>query len=385
VNPAPRPPAQLVEADRASLARALEEARRGVGHTSPNPPVGAVLARGDGTIIATGYHTRAGAPHAEAECLAAAGPGPYPDDATLYITLEPCAHWGRTPPCSHAIVAAGIRRVVVGVRDVNPLVAGGGLAHLREHGVTVIEAAHDPAGAEWAAACAELVAPFFHFITTKRPWVTLKAAVTLDGYLGAATGTERRITGDEARTAVHGLRFEHDAIITGIGTVLADDPQLTVRFAAHKRLHRVVLDSQLRLTPGFAVTDTAGAPTTVFTTRPDALTCDAGRALLDKGVAIVVLPQAPGRVPLAAVLDHLGAAGHMAVLVEAGGQVNHAFFDAGLVQRLVLFVAPRLLGGTGGTPLLAGPGRATLAETINGRFAAATPAGDDLCLNVRFP
>ncbi|HTA20622.1 MAG TPA: bifunctional diaminohydroxyphosphoribosylaminopyrimidine deaminase/5-amino-6-(5-phosphoribosylamino)uracil reductase RibD, partial [Polyangia bacterium] len=339
------------------MARALALAARGRGSTRPNPLVGAVIARG-GRVLAEGFHRRAGAPHAEVNALARLTPGAA-RGATLYVNLEPCCHTGRTGPCTEAILAAGIGRVVVGMRDPNPLVDGRGVARLRRAGVRV-----DVGCLE--AESRALNRAFTIWVRARRPLVTLKAAASLDGFIAPAKLARPRkrrapvwITGPEARRVAHELRAAHDAVLVGSGTVLADDPRLTVRLPeAACAPTRVVLDGRLR-TPAKAHVLAPGAPTIIFTRRgaPPARV----RALRAAGAEVVELAAARGRLPIAAVLRALAARDIQSVLVEGGAAVHGAFIEAGLVDDVALFVAPRLLGG--GVPLAAGLGRA-LAEGL---------------------
>jgi diaminohydroxyphosphoribosylaminopyrimidine deaminase / 5-amino-6-(5-phosphoribosylamino)uracil reductase len=334
-------------ADERFMARALELAGQGRGTTRPNPVVGAVVVRG-GRVVGEGYHVRAGAPHAEVNALAAvkaAGAR----GATLYVNLEPCCHTGRTGPCTEAILAAGITRVVVGCPDPNPLVDGRGVERLRGAGVTVdvgcLEAESQEANRSFAT-----------WVREGRPLVTLKAAATLDGFIADGRPRAERepvwLTGPEARQEAHAMRAMHDAVLVGSGTVLADDPQLTVRLPGETAAPlRVVLDGRLRTPPGSKVL--AGARTLVFTKRgaPAAKV----RALEAAGAEVVALAAKVGPLPVTAVLKALAARDIQSVLVEGGSAVHGAFIAAGLVDDVALFFAPKLLGG--GLPIATGKGR----------------------------
>jgi diaminohydroxyphosphoribosylaminopyrimidine deaminase/5-amino-6-(5-phosphoribosylamino)uracil reductase len=331
--------------------------------------VGAVVARG-GRVVAEGFHRRAGAPHAEVNALARLTPGAA-RGATLYVNLEPCCHTGRTGPCTEAILAAGIARVVVGIRDPNPLVDGRGVARLRRAGVRV------------DVGCLEeesraLNRAFAIWVRARRPLVTLKAAASLDGFIADGRPRKRRapawITGPEARRVAHELRAAHDAVLVGSGTVLADDPHLTVRLPdAIRAPTRVVLDGRLR-TPTKANVLARGAPTIIFTKRGAAPA--RARALRAAGAELVELAAARGRLPIAAVLRALAARDIQSVLVEGGAAVHGAFIEAGLVDDVALFVAPRLLGG--GVPLAAGLGRALAEGLALGPISARAVGGDIL-------
>jgi diaminohydroxyphosphoribosylaminopyrimidine deaminase/5-amino-6-(5-phosphoribosylamino)uracil reductase len=350
------------------MARALELAGRGLGRTAPNPPVGAVLVR-DGEVVGEGYHPAAGQPHAEIFALQDAGARAR--GADLYVTLEPCCHQGRTGPCTEALIAAGVRRVFYGVVDPNPKVAGAGLQRLRTAGIAT-------AAAPLAADCRRLIAPFAKHVRTGLPFVTLKAAMTLDGQLATSTGESQWITGEASRAAGHRLRSQVDAILTGAGTVLADDPRLTVRLAdGGRNPARVVLDGALRTSPQARVYSASTEGRRLLFTAADAV--GAGfEEFRAAGVEVCTVPRQAGHLDLAAVMTQLGAFGVQSLLVEAGGALNGALWRAGLVDRLVLFVAPRLFGGSDGTPLFAGVGVARLAAAWQLTDLRVDRCGDDL-------
>jgi len=346
------------DSDRRFMRRALALARRAAGSTRPNPMVGAVVVR-RGRVLAEGYHHRPGTAHAEVDALAKLG-GRAPG-ATMYVSLEPCDHLGRTPPCTRALLAAGLTRVVIGVRDPNPLVDGRGIARLRRAGVQV-----DVGCLE--AECRELNRAFFTWVTRKRPLVTLKVAASWDGFI--ADGLARPaaapawLTGPPAREAAHVLRAAHDAVLVGAGTVRADDPLLTDRRPRRGRRPqplRVILDGRLSVRPSARViTTTAQAPTLVVGGHgaPPARI----RALSAAGAEVVLLPSShQGRFSVQALLAELAGREVQSVLVEGGAAVHGAFLEAGLVDRVALFFAPRLLGG--GLGMATGPGR-PLAEAL---------------------
>jgi diaminohydroxyphosphoribosylaminopyrimidine deaminase/5-amino-6-(5-phosphoribosylamino)uracil reductase len=330
------------------MGRALRLATQGIGRTSPNPAVGAVLVR-DERVVGEGAHLRAGGPHAEAVALEAAGPAAR--GATCYVTLEPCAHFGRTPPCVDALVGAGVARVVVACPDPNPLVDGRGLARLRAAGVHVTVGVGE-------REARELNRAFLVAVQAPRPHVTLKTAMTLDGKIAAADGASQWITEEAARLEAHRLRFAADAILVGVGTVLADDPRLTVRHPElpPKEPLRVVADSRLRTPPDARVVrggDPARAVLACVAPAP------AGplASLRARGARVLELPEDGGRVDLRALLEALRAMDVLAVLVEGGGELGGALLDAGLVDRVAFFVAPRLLGGREAPGPLGGRGR----------------------------
>jgi diaminohydroxyphosphoribosylaminopyrimidine deaminase/5-amino-6-(5-phosphoribosylamino)uracil reductase len=350
------------------MDRALRQAERGIGRTSPNPVVGAVLVK-DERVVGEGAHLRAGGPHAEAAALDVAGAEAR--GATCYVTLEPCAHFGRTPPCSDALARAGVARVVVAVGDPYPEVDGRGLARLREAGVAVT------LGVREREARAQNRA-FFCAVAHRRPHVTLKAAMTLDGKIAAADGASRWISGDAARLEAHRLRFAADAILVGIGTVLADDPQLTVRHPElpSKEPLRVVADSRLRI-PLEARVLRAGDPARTVVACVAPAPARQAAALRDQGIRVLELPGDAGRVDLRALLDRLRALDVIGVLVEGGGDLGGALVDAGLVDRVAFFVAPRLLGGREAPGPVGGRGR-PLKEALQLIDVATRRLDDDL-------
>ncbi|HET9595850.1 MAG TPA: bifunctional diaminohydroxyphosphoribosylaminopyrimidine deaminase/5-amino-6-(5-phosphoribosylamino)uracil reductase RibD [Anaeromyxobacteraceae bacterium] len=346
---------------------ALAEAEKGRGRTSPNPAVGAVLVK-DGRVVARGHHARAGAPHAEVVALAAAGARAR--GADLYTTLEPCNHWGKTPPCSVAIVQAGVRRVFVGSRDPNPVVDGRGIARLRRAGVPVTTDV-------LRGACDALNEAWFRFITTGRPFVTLKVAATLDGRIATRSGDSRWVTGQAARAEVHRMRDAADAVLVGAGTARADDPLLTARLpgGGGRDPVRVVLDSGLRLPRTLKLFHPRSpAPTLVATT-------SARTPRFGPGVETLRCAGRGGRVDLADLLGKLAERGVTDLLVEGGAEVHRSFLDAGLVDRVTVFVAPKILGG--GLPWVEGPGPRMMAEALALEEVEVRRVGDDVLVTGR--
>lgn len=312
------------------MARALQLAERGLYSTSPNPRVGCVLTR-DGKLLAEGWHERAGEPHAEVHALRAAGEAAR--GAAAYVTLEPCSHHGRTPPCADALIAAGVARVVIAMQDPNPQVAGQGMARLRGAGIEV------ECGLMEAAARA-LNPGFIARMTRGTPWLRSKIAMSLDGRTALHNGESQWITGASARRDGHHWRARSCAVLTGIGTVLADDAQLSVRDVETERQPlRVVLDSALRMPAGARILQ--GGRTLIYTATQDAQKI---LALEQGGAELVILPGAHGQVDLAACLQDLAERGVNEVLVEAGRILNGALLQAGLLDELVLYLAPQLLG-----------------------------------------
>jgi len=322
---------------------AIEQAKKGQGRTSPNPCVGAVIVR-DGVVVGKGYHRRSGTPHAEINAIADAGNACA--GSTIYVTLEPCNHTGRTPPCSRAVVAAGLKRVVIGMADPNP-VAGGGADFLRSQGVTVKLGVCEEA-------CRRLNYPFFKHCLTKLPWVVMKAGMSLDGKISRKKGRGGAITCKVSKARVHELRNRLDAILIGIGTALIDDPSLTTRLPVGGRDPlRVVLDSRLRL-PADAkmLTRESTAPTWIFC-GPRA--SGERQKVLEQAGAVIhrTATDGQGRLPVEEVLRVLGSADITSVLVEGGAAVHGAFLRAKLVDQVFLFMAPYCIGD-GGTPLVTG-------------------------------
>jgi len=337
------------------MREALELARQGLGLTSPNPSVGAVLVR-DGETVGRGFHTYAGRKHAEIIALEQAGESAR--GATLYITLEPCSHQGRTGPCADALIAAGVRRVVAPMADPNPRVSGEGFRRLRDAGVEVeIDSAY-------TSEAERLNEPFAHFMRTGRPLVTLKAALTLDGKIAAPDDNRGWITSEKARAHVQQLRHHSDAILTGIGTVLADDCLLTDRTGLERSrpLLRIVADSQLRLPPQSRMVQGALSDLLVATT--SAAAPDRRRALESRGVKVVTFDGPGGRVNLAALVAHLGRESYQSLLIEAGSKLNWAVLESGVADKIFFYYAPKVLGGLQSLPVAGGAGRRSRRDAI---------------------
>lgn len=315
------------------MCRALELAKKGMGWTSPNPMVGAVVVK-DGQIIGEGYHQKYGEKHAERNALESCRESPR--GAELYVTLEPCCHYGKQPPCTEAILQAGIRRVVIGSSDPNPLVAGKGVWFLRKHGIEVTEHVEEEA-------CDTLNQIFFHYIKTGRPYVALKYAMTMDGKIAAYTGASRWITGEEAREHVMLLRKQYSGIMAGIGTLLADDPRLTCRIKGAKDPVRIICDTHLRTPEDSKIVQTAGQVKTILAT-----SCsdkDRYRSYLEKGCQILTIPEKEGHIDLKVLMKILGEQKIDSVLLEGGGSLNWSALKEGIVQKVFCYIAPKLLGG----------------------------------------
>ena len=356
------------------MRRALALARRALGKTSPNPAVGAVLVR-KGRIVGEGWHKRAGGPHAEVVALRKligrrAKPARPTNDLTLYVTLEPCSTWGRTPPCTEAIIGAGVKRVIVAARDPNPKHNGRGLKVLRGAGIRV------EAGL-LAEEAAGMNAGFNQWITTGMPLVIAKAGMSLDGKIATRTGDAKWITGEAARREGHRLRARVDAILVGTNTVVRDDPELTVRHGVcGQQPWRVVVDARGRVSRTAKVfRDAQRRRTLVLTT---SLSSAAWRGyLLRMGVEAIVLPHKNGRVDLRAALKALGRREITSVLVEGGGELHGSLFDARLVDRVALFYAPMVIGGRGAVAAVAGEGVARVGEAVRLRDCRWRRIGKD--------
>jgi diaminohydroxyphosphoribosylaminopyrimidine deaminase/5-amino-6-(5-phosphoribosylamino)uracil reductase len=361
------------------MRRALDLARRGLGRVEPNPMVGCLVVR-DGRVVGEGYHARFGGPHAEVVALEAAGADAR--GAHLYVTLEPCCHHGKTPPCTEAILAAGVARVVAAVEDPFPEVAGRGLARLREAGVEVtVGVLEDEARRANAA--------FFKRTRTGRPLVIAKWAMTLDGRLADASGTSRWISGEASRRRVHEVRRVCDAVAVGSGTAVADAPSLTVRHAdplpERGQPTRVILDGRLRLAPDAEPAASAREVPVIVYTREDAAAGTGGRsdALRAAGCEVVPVPAGAGGVDLGAVLDDLGRRGTGRVLFEGGATVLGSLLSQGLADRVMVFVAPRLLAAGDARSPLEGPAGRALADAAAIQDVTVERVGEDVLIEGR--
>ncbi|MEX1107305.1 MAG: bifunctional diaminohydroxyphosphoribosylaminopyrimidine deaminase/5-amino-6-(5-phosphoribosylamino)uracil reductase RibD [Dongiaceae bacterium] len=351
------------------MRAALALARRGLGQVAPNPAVGCIIVASDGRVVGRGWTQQGGRPHAETEALARAGAATR--GGTAYVSLEPCAHEGKTPPCASALIEAGVVRVVAAVRDPDPRVAGRGIAALRDAGIDVVEGLLEDEAAE-------LNAGFFLRVNEGRPLVTLKLATSLDGKIATANGDSQWITGEASRARVHLMRAEHDAILIGAGTALADDPALTCRLPGMEARSptRILVDAARRVPHSAQLFRTARATPTIYATRAGDM---ATLQPLEKlGVEILSLPaDGPGHVDLAALLQALGARGFTRVMVEGGGGVGAALLLLGLVDRLAWFRAPLLIGGEG-IPAIADLALDRLADAPGFERTGVETIGTDL-------
>lgn len=359
------------------MRRALALAVRAQGRTSPNPMVGAVIVN-QGRIVGEGYHQRAGTPHAEVYALRQAGEKAR--GATLYVNLEPCCHFGRTPPCCEQIIAAGIKRVVAAMEDPNPQVAGNGIKRLQEAGIEV-----ECGVLETEAR--RLNEVFIKFITTRRPFVVLKAAVSLDGKTATAAGESMWITGEAARVEVHRLRNRYDAVMVGIGTVLKDNPRLTTRLPAGEEGRdavRIVVDSRLRLPLDARVINPASpAPLLVATTE------QAPKERLQsleqqKGVEVLCFSSRKGQVPLSELMEELGRREITSVLLEGGATLNASALEEQIVDKMVVFIAPRIIGGVNAPGMVGGPGCARLEDAWQLKDVSFSLVGEDIMITGYF-
>src|SRR5689334_16826344 len=366
----------LLQTDSEHLARAIELASGGRGRVSPNPLVGAVIVK-DGQVLGEGFHADLGGPHAERAAIAACA-GADLSGATLYVSLEPCAHTGRTPPCSDAILEAGIKRVVVASDDPTEKAAGRGPGILRDEGIEVVFA-----DGERAAKARRLNQPFRKHARTGRPWVLFKSAMTLDGKVATRTGDSKWISGEDSRRLAHRWRAECDAVAVGIGTALADDPQLTARIEGVVRQpRRVIFDSEARLPlDSKLVRGAAEVPLTVVVSRAAPRTATDALEVAGADVVVATGENEPARVRSA--LVQLGAVGITSVLLEGGPHLAGAFFDAGEVDELRLFVAPVVLGGSSARDPLEGEGVERIAEATRALSLECDRVADDVLISAR--
>lgn len=350
------------------MGLALQLAKKGCGFTAPNPMVGAVIVK-QGRVIGQGFHERYGEAHAERNALAACTESP--KGATMYVTLEPCCHWGRQPPCTEAVLAAGIRRVVVGSGDPNPLVGGKGIRILREHGVEVTERVLQED-------CDRLNEVFFHYIRTGRPFVAMKYAMTMDGKIAAYTGASKWVTGEEARKHVQKQRHRYTGIMVGSGTVLADDPLLTCRMENGKNPVRIICDTKLRTPLSAQVVVTAKQIPTVFAT---CCTDQQKRmAYEEAGCRILTTAEKDGHVDLTELMRQLGQEQIDSILLEGGGTLNWAALKCGIVQKLLAYVAPKLFGGQSAKTPVEGPGVPSPADAFLLKNSRMVRLGEDFLI-----
>jgi diaminohydroxyphosphoribosylaminopyrimidine deaminase/5-amino-6-(5-phosphoribosylamino)uracil reductase len=351
------------------MRRALELAARGVGQVSPSPLVGCVIVTDAGETVGEGYYLYEGLKHAETLALEQAGP--MARGATAYVSLEPHAHYGRTPPCTDALIKAGIKRVIAPIEDPNPKVSGKGFAHLRSAGIEVLTGL-------MASEALRLNEKYIHFMRTGRPFVHLKLATSLDGRIATRTGDSRWITGEAARARVHLLRHEYDAILVGNGTARADDPLLTDRsgLKRHRPLTRIILDQQLSLSPDSQLARTARQSPVLVYASSERASANTLAALKASGVEIAQVSD--GGRNLQALLEDISAREIQSLLVEGGAQVAGAFLDAGLVEKVSFFIAPMIIGGADAPASIAGTGAHKIADAVRLQNIELNHLGPDL-------
>ena len=365
------------EFDHKMMRRALELARNGIGHVSPNPLVGAIVTDKDGEVIGEGWHEYFGGPHGEVNALAAAA-GHDLTEATLYITLEPCNHQGKTPPCTEAILESGVRRVVVAMRDPNPLVSGRGNRRLREAGIEVTDGIME-------AEAKRLNEAYIHFIKTGSPFVTVKVAQSLDGYIALPSGESQWITGELARERVHRIRAASGAVVVGTRTALTDNPSLTVRHGVNGRNpRRIVIDRHLQLPSDLKLfTDEFHELTTVMTGE-DMTDSVRAQELQEAGVAVVGIPVEPGTVNirLDKIIEVLGNQQVASVMVEGGAALIDSLIEQNLAHKIIFFIAPKLLGH--GIKPFGGLAREKLADVLSINVHKTEMVGEDVMITGYF-
>lgn len=356
--------------DKDYMLRAIELAKKGRGRVNPNPLVGAVIVK-DGRIIGEGWHREYGKLHAEREAIAALKEKA--EGATIYVTLEPCCHQGKQPPCTEAIIEQGIKKVVIGSRDPNPLVAGKGAALLRKAGIEVEE---DFLREE----CDRLNPVFYHYITAKTPYVVMKYAMTADGKIACPNGASKWVTGEEARAAVQEMRSEYKGIMAGIGTVLADDPMLNCRLEGRRSPVRIICDSNLRIPEDCNICKTANEYRTIVACAAEKP--EKTERLKKLGIRVICLPDSRGKVDLKALMKVLGEEEKIdGILLEGGGTLNASALEAGIVREVKAFVAPKIFGGAESRSPVEGLGVSSPEDAYTLEFKSAESIGRDLIIN----
>ena len=354
--------------DQNYMLQAIQLAKQGEGWTNPNPMVGAVIVK-NGRIIGKGYHKKCGELHAERNAIASLTESA--EGATIYVTLEPCCHYGKTPPCTEAIIEQKIKRVVIGSRDPNPKVSGKGIKMLQEAGIEVIE---DFMREE----CDRLNPVFFHYITTKTPYVVMKYAMTLDGKIATKTGASKWITGETARAEVQHMRHRYMGIMAGIGTVLADDPMLNVRVEGWKSPIRILCDSGLRIPLDGQIVKSAGKYRTIVAYADSENTEAKRKRLHEMGVETICCPDENNQVDLKKLMKYLGEEGIDSILLEGGGTLNDSALRAGIVQEVQAFIAPKLFGGMNSKTPVEGIGVRFPSEAVKLKCTDICQIGEDI-------
>ena len=357
-----------MEQDRQYMKMALELAQKGMGFTAPNPMVGAVIVK-NGRIIGQGYHRKYGELHAEREALAACTEEP--EGAYIYVTLEPCCHYGKQPPCVNAILEAGIRRVIIGSSDPNPLVAGKGIRILKDHGIEVTENI-------LKEECDKLNEAFFYYIQNKKPYVVMKYAMTMDGKIAAYTGESKWVTGEAARIHVQEQRLKYTGIMVGVGTVLADDPMLTCRLENSRNPVRIICDSHLRTPLTSKIVRTAETiPTILASSSKDQQKIKNYEEL---GCQVLYVPEKNGHIDLNRLMELLGAAKIDSILLEGGGSLNWSALESGIVQKVQTYIAPKLFGGEEAKTPVEGKGFPDPASAVLLKNSEIIRLGDDFLI-----
>lgn len=360
--------------ERKYMERAIYLAQKGRGWVNPNPMAGAVIVK-DGRIIGEGFHARCGEPHAERNAIAALTESA--QGAVMYVTLEPCCHYGRTPPCTQAILEQKIAKVIIGSRDPNPKVAGKGVKMLREAGVAVEE---DFMREE----CDRLNPIFFHYITTQTPYVVMKYAMTADGKIATRTGASRWITGEKARNLVQETRHNYMGIMAGIGTVLTDDPMLTVRLEGKRSPTRIICDTSLKIPLNSRICQTAKQYKTILACGMKKESAREKAAHLEAlGIEVVSLPDSSGKVDLKMLMKHLGSQGIDSILLEGGGELNDSALRAGIVKEVKVFIAPKIFGGAGAKSPVAGIGVENPKQSARLELENLSVIGEDVLIEYR--
>ena len=354
--------------DQNYMLQAIQLAKQGEGWTNPNPMVGAVIVK-NGRIIGKGYHKKCGELHAERNAIASLTESA--EGATIYVTLEPCCHYGKTPPCTEAIIEQKIKRVVIGSRDPNPKVSGKGIKMLQEAGIEVIE---DFMREE----CDRLNPVFFHYITTKTPYVVMKYAMTLDGKIATKTGASKWITGEAARAEVQHMRHRYMGIMAGIGTVLADDPMLNVRVEGWKSPIRILCDSGLRIPLDGQIVKSAGKYRTIVAYADSENTEAKRKRLHEMGVETICCPDENNQVDLKKLMKYLGEEGIDSILLEGGGTLNDSALRAGIVQEVQAFIPPKLFGGMNSKTPVEGIGVRFPSEAVKLKCTDICQIGEDI-------
>ena len=357
-----------MEQDRQYMKMALELAQKGMGFTAPNPMVGAVIVK-NGRIIGQGYHRKYGELHAEREALAACTEEP--EGAYIYVTLEPCCHYGKQPPCVNAILEAGIRRVIIGSSDPNPLVAGKGIRILKDHGIEVTENI-------LKEECDKLNEAFFYYIQNKKPYVVMKYAMTMDGKIAAYTGESKWVTGEAARIHVQEQRLKYTGIMVGVGTVLADDPMLTCRLENSRNPVRIICDSHLRTPLTSKIVRTAKTiPTILASSSKDQQKI---KNYEEMGCQVLYVPEKNGHIDLNRLMELLGAAKIDSILLEGGGSLNWSALESGIVQKVQTYIAPKLFGGEEAKTPVEGKGFPDPASAVLLKNSEIIRLGDDFLI-----